>query len=151
VRLAKKYAVERPDFTDSKVVYEIEKELVGTYVTVDPLHRYLKVIDGCGLRDPIEVNAFAPKTEFIIAGQLTAIRPTVTKKGRNPGQEMAHITVVWNEADFRIVVFPEAWNRTKRLLDVGAPVACRVQRLDSGCCLLTVERLDWLFDRAGIA
>jgi DNA polymerase III subunit alpha len=151
VRLAKKYAVERPDFTDSKVVYEIEKELVGTYVTVDPLHRYLKVIDGCGLRDPIEVNAFAPKTEFIIAGQLTAIRPTVTKKGRNPGQEMAHITVVWNESDFRIVVFPEAWNRTKRLLDVGAPVACRVQRLDSGCCLLTVERLDWLFDRAGIA
>lgn len=151
VRLAKKYALDRPDFTNTKVVYEIEKELVGTYVTVDPLHRYLKALDGSVLGDPIQVNSFEPKSEFLIGGQLSAVRTTVTKKGRNPGQEMAHITVTWNEADFRIVVFPEAWMRSKRMLDIGAPVACRVQKLDSGCCLQEVQRMDWLFDREGIS
>lgn len=150
-RLAHKYAIDRPNFADPKVVYEIEKELVGTYVTVDPMSRYLKALDGTVIRDPQEVNGFKVKEYFAIGGQIIAIRPTVTKKGRNPGQAMAHITVQWNEEDFRIVVFPEAYARLKILLEVGAPVVCEVQRLDSGCCLQKVERLDRLFDRAGIA
>jgi DNA polymerase-3 subunit alpha len=150
-RLSHKYALDRPDFDDLKVVYQIEKELVGSYVTVDPLARYLATLDACSIRDPRDVNKFKVKEEFIIGGLLTAIRPTTTKKGRNPGQAMAHITVAWNEEEFRIVVFPEAWARTKVLLEVDTPVACKVQRLNDGCCLQTVERLDRLFDIAGIA
>lgn len=145
------FQVARPDFDDPMVVYEIEKELVGTYVTVDPLAPYLDVLDSCAIRDPLDINKFKLKEQFIIGGQLTAIRPTTTKKGRNPGQQMAHITVMWNEADFRIVVFPEAWARTKLLLEVGKPVACKVQKLDNGCCLQTVERLDRLWERNGLA
>ena len=63
---------------------------------------------------------------------------------------MAHCTVRWNEADFRIVVFPDVWQNVKLLLKEGAPVACKVKKLDSGCCLLGVERLDLLFDKAGL-
>lgn len=151
VRLAHKYALDRPNFADPKVLYEIEKELVGTFVTVDPMAPYITALDGCAIRDPMEISQFKVKEEFIIGGQLTAIRPTVTKKGLNPGQAMAHITVMWNEAEFRIVVFPEAWQRTKLLLEEGAPIAAKVQRLDSGCCLQSVERLDYLWARSGLA
>jgi DNA polymerase III subunit alpha len=151
VRLAHKYEIEIPDFSDPKVVYKIEKELVGTYVTVDPMERYIKALDGCALRDPIDMSRYQPKDEFIVGGELVGISPTVTKKGKNPGAHMAHLTIRWNEADFRVVAFPEAWARCKTLLELEAPVACRVKKLDSGCCLESVERLDFLFDRNGIA
>jgi hypothetical protein len=75
----------------------------------------------------------------------------VTKKGRNPGQQMAHVIVTWNEADYRIVAFPEAYASCRSLLTVGAPVVCQVKRLESGCCLETVERLDMIYDQAGVA
>lgn len=145
------YQIARPDFSDPEVVYAIEKELVGTYVTVDPMGRYVDLLDKAAIREPTDVLPFARNQRFVIGGQVTGIRPTVTKKGRSPGAEMAHITVTWNEADFRIVVFPDAWAGTKNLLRVGAPVACQVKRLDSGCCLETVQRLDLLYNEAGIA
>jgi DNA polymerase III subunit alpha len=150
-RLAHKYAIERPDFSDPKVVYEIEKELVGTYVTVDPLARYVSTLDEHALRDPFDMYAIAPKTKFIVGGQLIDIRPTVTKKGKTPGAQMAHLVIDWNDAEFKVVAFPEAWARTKKIFEIGAPVACAVRKLDNGCCLESVERLDWLFDREGIA
>jgi hypothetical protein len=98
----------------------------------------------------MDIRRFKINEKFVIGGQLTAIRLTTTKKGRNPGQQMAHITVMWNEAEFRIVVFPPAWARTKLLLEVGAPVACEVTRLDNGCCLERVMRLDKALERGGL-
>jgi DNA polymerase III subunit alpha len=145
------YAIDIPDFSDPKVVYELEKKLVGTFVTVDPMERYVETLDRTAISDPYDVSRFARGDTFIIGGQLTAVRPTVTKKGKTPGASMAHITVSWNEADFRIVCFPETWRSAKTLLQVGSPIACRVGKLDNGCQLLSVERLDWLFDREGIA
>ena len=97
-----------------------------------------------------DLSAIPRGNEFVIGGQVVGVRPTVTKKGRRPGQEMGMITVMWSEAEFRIVVFPEAWANTKLLLVEGAPVACKVKKLDNGCHLLGVERLDLLFDREGI-
>lgn len=145
------WAIEIPDFSDPQVLYGIEKELVGTYVTVDPMGRYVSLLDKAAIREPTDVSTFARGQYFVIGGQIAGIRPTVTKKGRTPGAEMAHITVTWNEADFRIVCFPESWRNCKDMLYEGAPVACHVKRLDSGCALETVERLDLLFDREGIA
>lgn len=145
-----KWTIPVPDFDDPETVYALEKELVGTYVTVDPMARYVPTLDAAVLRDPIDMRRFAKNERFLIGGQIVAINMTTTKKGRTPGQEMAHIVVSWNEADFRVVCFPEAWARCKLLLKVGAPVAIKVQKLDSGCCLETVERLDLLFDKEGI-
>lgn len=144
------YLFSIPDFQDRDVLYEIEKELVGTYVTVDPLERYAKTLEKSAIADPLDVVRYTKGDKFVIGGELTAIRPTKTKKGRNPGQDMASLTVTWNEADFRIVCFPQVWSSVKSLLSVGVPVACEVKRLDSGCCLEGVERLDLLFDREGI-
>jgi DNA polymerase III subunit alpha len=145
-----KYVIDIPDFSDPKVVYELEKELVGTYVTVDPMGRYVEVLDRTAIADPADMNQYAKGDNFVIGGQLTSIRPTVTKRGQTPGAQMAHITVAWNEADFRIVCFPEAWRSVRDLMELGAPIACYCSRLDNGCQLLGVERLDYLFDRNGL-
>ncbi len=150
VKYPAQYAIDIPDFSDPDVVYEIEQRLVGTHVTVDPMARYLHALDSVAIREPTDMSTIPPGNEFIIGGQIAGIRPTVTKKGRNPGQDMAHILVRWNESDFRIVVFPDTWVNTKLLLTEGKPVACKVKKLDSGCCLLGVERLDLLWQREGL-
>jgi len=144
------YRIDIPDFSDPAVVYEIEQRLVGTHVTVDPMGRYLQALDAVAIREPTDMSLIPPGNEFIIGGQIAGIRQTVTKKGQNPGQQMAMMVVRWNEADFRIVVFPDAWAGTRRLLSVGAPVACKVKKLDSGCCLQSVERLDLLWKESGL-
>ena len=85
-----KYEIPVPDFDDPAVVYEIEKRLVGTYVTVDPMARYVGTLDAAAIRDPLDMVSIPFGDRFIVGGQLTEIRPLVTKKGRNPGREMAH-------------------------------------------------------------
>ena len=96
------------------------------------------------------MSNFQPGEQFVIGGQVAAIRPLVTKKGRNPGQSMAQIVVDWNGTEFRIVAFPDVWASVKNLLSIDAPVACQVKKLASGCCLLSVERLDLLWQREGL-
>lgn len=145
------YQLPRWDFDSREVIYEIEKELVGTYVTVDPMARYFSALDGLTINDPTDMRNYARGQKFVIGGQITAVKPTVTKNGRNPGQAMGHITVTWNEADFRIVVFPQVWAAVHLLLTEDKPVACEVKKLDDGCCLESIERLDVLYDREGIA
>jgi DNA polymerase-3 subunit alpha len=145
------YQITRPDFTDPRVVYEMEKELVGNYVTVDPMERYVPLLDAKAIKEATDISGFPVGNRFCIGGQLVGVKTTVTKKGRNPGQEMAHLTVQWNEEDFRITVWPQQWASAKMLLDIGSPVAIEVRRLNSGCCLESLERLDILYDRAGIA
>lgn len=141
-----KYKIDIPDFDDRDVVYQIEKALIGHYVTVDPMEPYLPLL-GDVISDPLDILRKEKGEEFYIGGQVAAISPTVTKKGKNPGAHMAHLTISWNDADFKVVVFPDVWPRTKPLLRVDAPVGLTVKKLDNGCCLMSVERLDVLMER----
>jgi len=151
IRLATdKYSMGIPAFADPKVMYQIEKWLVGTYVTVDPLERYLDTLERCAVRDPWDMVSFAKGQLFVVGGQITSVVPTVTKKGRTPGAAMAHLTISYNEEDFKVVAFPEAWARAKLLLKEGTVVACKVKKLDNGCCLEEVIQLEALFNREGI-
>jgi DNA polymerase-3 subunit alpha len=141
-----KYRIEVPDFADREVMYGIEKHLLGVAVTVDPMEPYLPMLANRVLDDPLDVLTKPKGEQFYIGGQVAAIKPTVTKKGKNPGQQMAHLTVTWNDAEFRIVCFPEAWRANKVLLEVGVPVVCGVRKLENGCCLEIVERLDLILE-----
>jgi len=75
---------------------------------------------------------------------------TVTKKGRNPGAEMAHMTVQWDDEDFRIVIFPEVWARYKYLVIQNTPVACWVKKIDGGCALDSMVLLEDFCNRQGL-
>lgn len=141
-----KYRIDIPDFSNRDVVYEIEKHLLGVSVTIDPMEPYLSLLSGRVISDPQEILQKEKGEEFLIGGQISGVRPTVTKRGRNPGQAMAHLSVSWNDADFRIVAFPGSWAGNKMMCTVGAPVICIVTKLDDGCCLERVERLDLILE-----
>jgi DNA polymerase-3 subunit alpha len=136
-----------PDFADEAVVYAIEQELVGNFVTIDPMMKYLDALDAIGaVRSQNEIDDVEQGAEFIIGGQITKMRVhTIQKAGRYKGKQMAFLTVEWNEQEFEVTAFPDTWASTKLILSEGAPVACTAIRDERGPRLKSVERLDLLW------
>ena len=129
-----------PDFSDEKVIYEIEKELVGNYVTVDPMAKYIKPLEAVCIQHPDDMKKFGINDLFHVGGMVVRIKHHKTKGGK----DMAFFVVSWNEEEFDVIAFPDSWKSAKNLIKVGAPVACQVIKLEKGCCLNTLERLDLL-------
>lgn len=137
-----------PDFSDEAVVYAIEQELVGNYVTIDPMMKYLDALEAVGaVRSQLDVDDIAQGAEFCVGGQVSKLRVhTIQKAGRYKGKHMAFITVNWNDEEFEVTAFPEIWANTKLLITEGAPVVCAVIRDERGSRLKSVERLDILWN-----
>ena len=134
-----------PDFSDPNVVYAIEQQLVGNYVTQDPMGYYEESIAEVSITDPAQIETFERGVDFYIGGQVTAVKTTKIKKaGRNQGRDMAFVNVSWQEQDFEITVFCDAWDANKTMLVEGAPVVCQVTRDNKGCNLKLLYRLDML-------
>jgi DNA polymerase-3 subunit alpha len=131
-----------PDFADDMVVYEVEKLLVGNFITVDPMERYAEPLAKV-VGSAEEVLAKEVGAEFYIGGQVTDIKViNVKKKGRFEGREMAFIAVTLAEEDFEVTAFPDQWDRSRLLLKPQYPVILSVTKMDRGCSLNGVERLD---------
>lgn len=142
-RLSKnQYAVDIPDFDDEVTLYHIETQLVGTYLTRDPMEKYDAAIREKAVSTLDAERDITKGMVYFVGGELKEIRPTVTKRGQNPGQEMAQLKVRNGDEEFGVVAFPEAWRRCKSLLNQGSPVLLKVKKLESGGSLVSVERLD---------
>ena len=130
------------------MVYAIEQELVGNYVTIDPMMRYLDALESIGaVRSPLDLEDIPQGGEFVIGGQVTKLRVhTIQKAGRYKGKHMAFITVNWNDEEFEVTAFPDTWASTKLIITEGAPVACAAIKDERGSRLKSVERLDILFN-----
>jgi len=130
------------DFSDERFIYEMETELLGTHVSVDPMARYVPMIEGECVSHPSDVEDYDTGARFTIGGELTKVKH---HKQRN-GKEMAFLSVRWNEEDFDVVAFNDAWEANKRMLtETGVPVACDVIKLNGkGCQLSVAVRLDWM-------
>ena len=129
-----------PDFTKDEVVYETEMELVGTYILKDPMERFQGVIERVCAATPKVIDDLEPGAIGKVGGQLTKIKEHTTRGGK----PMAFIEVTYNEEVFPITVFPQAWSNMRGLMTIGAPVACGVEKLDDGCHLVHLERLDYI-------
>jgi DNA polymerase-3 subunit alpha len=130
-----------PDFSDEKTMYEIEQELVGNYVTIDPMQKYVTALEAEAIRHPDEMKHFAINDLLIVGGMVTKIKKWKTKKDK----DMAFVTVEWQGEDFEVTVFPDAWASCKTLIKVGAPVVLQCIKLERGCMLNTMERLDMVW------
>jgi DNA polymerase-3 subunit alpha len=133
------------DFSTPEAIYAIEQELVGSFVTIDPMAPYLAALEQVAIKDPADVQEFTKGDVFVVGGQISKVKVITIKKGRSKGQEMAFLGVDYNEQTFDITVFSDTWQGAKNLLTEGAPVACTVIRDDRGCHLASLERLDLLW------
>ena len=129
-----------PDFRDEKVLADLETELLGTHITVDPMAKYASMIEGVCIRHPMDYDDYETNDRFIVGGELVKIKTHMQKNQR----QMAFLTVQWAEEDFEVLAFADAWERCKTMLQkTGVPVAFEVIKLSGGGAnLSTMERLD---------
>jgi DNA polymerase-3 subunit alpha len=130
------------DFGDETFIFQMETEMLGTHVTVDPMAKYAPMIEGACVSHPSDVDDYETGARFVIGGELTKVK----KHKQKNGKEMAFLTVRWAEEDFEIVAFADGWESNQRMLQAEqVPVACEVIKLSGrGCQLSVVERLDWI-------
>lgn len=67
-----------------------------------------------------------------IAVVISKIYTTKTKKGKNPGQNMAILTVYDSTGELEIPVFPEAYEKFHNSLELELPIKLVIKKMKSG-------------------
>ena len=98
-----------------------EKETLGFYITGHPLRKYASEVKTYG---NVTTSALSEKPsgfDVSIGGIVSALRVTRTKKGDPMGVVLLED---W-EGIVEVVVFPDTFAKTQRLLDADAPIIVR--------------------------
>lgn len=138
-----KWIIEIPDFSDERVIIALEEELVGNYVTIDPMYKFIDMIETHCVQRVIDIKEMRKGTTVAIGGQITKVKEHVIAKGEQKGQKMAFVAVTWGDEEFDITVFADTWATSKSYLHVGSPVVLNCIRDNRGVHLSTTIRLDW--------
>lgn len=112
-----------PDFSNPRIVTEIEMELVGTYITFDPMEKYIEMIEDIALKHPDELQEVPVGKLATIGGQITKVREHEARNGL-----MAFCSITWNEEVFDFTIFANTYSVYKPFISQGAPVMVEVQR-----------------------
>jgi DNA polymerase III alpha subunit len=107
-------------------VANTEKQYLGSAITCS-------IIDG---RDTEAANCdcqrlnkdkFLPKN-IIVAAEVTSINTVKTKKGKNPGQDMAFIKITDGTGSCDVVVFPKEYDSMKNMLYEGNTIMLSLEQ-----------------------
>ncbi len=95
-----------------------EKEVLGFYVTSNPLSKYADMIDIYSSANTGQLNSKWQGRDVVIGGMVTKIRNIVTKNGRNAGAKMAVFELEDLQSKCEVVVFPKKLEAFADLLQV---------------------------------
>jgi DNA polymerase-3 subunit alpha len=93
-----------------------EKEVLGFYVTSNPLSHHAETINFYSTRNTSELARANGDKQIVIGGMVTKIRFNITKSGRNAGSKMAVFTLEDLQGQVEVVLFPEVLNRYGHIL-----------------------------------
>jgi DNA polymerase-3 subunit alpha len=93
-----------------------EKQVLGFYVTSNPLSRYAETISVYSTANSSTVAELEQGREVVIGGMVTRIRYNLTKNGRNAGAKMAVFILQDLQGVVEVVLFPEALAANAQLL-----------------------------------
>ncbi|MFA7485795.1 MAG: OB-fold nucleic acid binding domain-containing protein, partial [Phycisphaerae bacterium] len=85
-----------------------EKDVLGFYVTSNPLSHCAETINLYSTANSIELNNLEQGQPIIIGGMVTKIRQHITKKGKNAGSKMAVFVLEDLQGETEVVLFAEA-------------------------------------------
>jgi DNA polymerase III subunit alpha len=88
-----------------------EKEVLGFYVTSNPLSHHAETINIYSTHNSAELTESNGEKQIVMGGMITKIRYNLTKTGRNAGSKMAVFTLQDLQGQIEVVLFPEVLNR----------------------------------------
>jgi len=83
-----------------------EKEVLGFYVTSNPLGHHAQTIDVYSTTNTTRLAQIGQDKEVVLGGMVTRIRYNLTKNGRNAGAKMAVFTLEDLQGQVDVVLFP---------------------------------------------
>jgi len=114
-----------------------EKEVLGFYVTSNPLSHHAEVISLYSTHNSSQLVEADEGKVVIIGGMIAKIRYNVTKTGRNAGSKMAVFILEDLQGQVDVVMFPDILNRFSGVLVQDAVVFVK-------------GKLDWRREKANI-
>ncbi|HCO94519.1 MAG TPA: hypothetical protein DIU00_11300 [Phycisphaerales bacterium] len=87
-----------------------EKEVLGFYVTSNPLSHHAETINIYSTRNSSQLAEANGEKQIVIGGMITKIRYNLTKTGRNAGSKMAVFTLEDLQGQVEVVMFPDVLN-----------------------------------------
>lgn len=116
---------------------ELERELLGLYLSGHPLDDYEQALEQEGIEKLMELEEAPDEKKTVVAGMVVSIKAITTKQGK----AMAFMELEDQIERCEVVLFPEVWRRSSRHISKGALLALRatVQQQDEGFKLLADE------------
>lgn len=99
-----------------------EKEVLGFYVTSNPLSHCAETINIFSNINAAQIAETTQEREVTIGGMITKIRYNLTKTGKNAGSKMAVFTLLDLQGQVEVVMFPNTLNQFAKLLVADAVV-----------------------------
>jgi len=97
-----------------------EKEVLGFYVTSNPLSQHAEAIDDYSTTNTAHLaqnnGQGSGEKQVIVGGMITKIRYNLTKTGRNAGSKMAVFNLEDLQGQIEVVLFPDTLNEYASLL-----------------------------------
>jgi len=93
-----------------------EKEVLGFYVTSNPLSHHAEIINLYSTRNTSQLADAKQDEPAVIGGMITKTRYHITQKGRNAGSKMAVFILEDLQGQAEVVLFPESLEKNAALL-----------------------------------
>jgi DNA polymerase-3 subunit alpha len=93
-----------------------EKQVLGFYVTSNPLSHYAETINLYSTVNSSQLNEVGQDRQVCIGGMITRIRTHITQRGRNAGSKMAVFVLEDLQGHVEVVMFPDVLNSFSHLL-----------------------------------
>ncbi len=97
-------------------IYLMEKESMGFAVTVDPMAEYRSLLRMVATHSMAELAEAADRTEVTVGGMVTALRTTVSSKGRSAGQAMGLFKIQGLGGSVAAVMFSKSFAKYREIL-----------------------------------
>lgn len=93
-----------------------ERELLGAPITCTKSDSYDSSYANTDCKD---IKNFPSNKQFFVIAEIDSVNVIVTKKGKNPGQEMCFLQLSDSYGSVDCVVFPEDFSNNRELLEPG--------------------------------
>ena len=97
---------------DAREKLEMERELLGLYLSDNPLNAYLPALRKSVTHYTGQLRDTDHQSKVVVGGRALSHRTTTTKKG----QEMAFAVLEDLQGTVELVIFPKAWQKSKELI-----------------------------------
>jgi DNA polymerase-3 subunit alpha len=95
-----------------------EKEVLGFYVTSNPLSKHAEQIDAYSTCNTAKLSAMKEGSEVVIGGMIAKIRTMLTRNGKTAGQKMAVIDLEDLQGKCEVVLFPKAFEHYGAMVEI---------------------------------